>query len=54
MIKDVGLGLAEAFIKCTIHNDVKDPNILIFNINGKRVYKIGDYGGSVIYKKNLD
>ena len=54
MIVDVSLGLSESFVKCVLHNDLKDPNILVFNINGKTVNKITDYGGSILYNKKTE
>ena len=35
-----------------LHNDMKDPNILAFNLGGQRVFKITDFGGSIISEKN--
>ena len=40
---DVSSGLAEALKEGIIHNDIKDPNILVFNSEGKKVYKITNF-----------
>ena len=52
MILDVTEGLAEALKNGIIHNDIKDPNILVFNNNGVKVYKLTDFGCSIITEKN--
>ena len=53
-IVDVSSGLAEALKEGIIHNDIKDPNIFVFNLGGKKVYKITDFGGCIILKKKKD
>ena len=32
--------------KLIIHNNLNENNILLFKINGRRVFKITDFGGS--------